>query len=178
MSSKIYRCNVVNLKLMTLLCGARDSSVIFLYAYLGRCQRICEDDAERGNDALCDGTDKEQDLCRGEGIAENGNDPISHEARERRACHHTEEGGEVGDDGVEGEVIGSVLVGQVDVRQGGHDRTRRNAEDVLGESHHDVEPYGIRRDEGICVISGSVNEKHDCKGAEPIMPGNEPLPHI
>ena len=154
-----------------------DSTVIFLYADLGRCQRICEDDAERGNDALCEGADKEKNLCRGEGIAENGNDPISHKARERRACHHTEEGGEVGDDGVEGEVIGSVLIGQIDVGKRGHDRTRRNAEDVLGESHHDVEPYGICRDEGICVISSGVDEKHDRKGAEPIVLGNELLPH-
>ena len=148
-----------------------------LYADLGRCQRICEDHAERGNDALCEGAGKEQDLRGGEGISENGNDLLTHHARERRACHHTEEGGEVGDDGVEREVIGSVLVGQIDVRQRGHDRARRNAENVLGESHHDVEPYGVRRDEGIRVIGRSMDQKHDRKGTEPIMLGDELLPH-
>ena len=123
-------------------------------------------------------TDEKQDLRRGEGITENGENVFSHKTRERRTCHHAEERGEVGNDGVEGEVIGSVLVGQIDIGQRCHDRSRGNAEDVLGKADGDVEPDGIRRDEGIRVIGGGVDEKHDGERAEPIMPRDQLLPHI
>lgn len=121
-------------------------------ANFGRCQRLCEYEAEQSDYALCERTGKEQDLRRGEGVTENGDDTLTHNACECRTYHHAEEGRKVGDDGVEGEVVGSVLVGQIDVRKRGHDRTRGDAENVLGESHHDVEPYGIRCNEGVRVI--------------------------
>ena len=78
---------------------------------------------------------------------------------------------------MEGEVVGSVLVGQIDVGQRGHDRARGNAEDVLGETDNDIEPNCVRCDEGVRVIGRRVYEKHDGKRAEPIAFGDEPLPH-
>ena len=122
--------------------------------------------------------DEKQDLRGGEGITENGENVFSHQTSKRRACHHAEEGCKVGDDGVEGEVIGPILVGQIDIGQRCHDRSRGNAENVLGEADGDVEPDGIRRDERIRVIGGGVDEKHDGERAEPIMPRDQLLPHI
>ena len=121
---------------------------------------------------------KEQDLRGGEGITENHEKTVAHKAREDRAEHHAEESGEVGNDRVEGKIIRSVLVGQIDIRQGGHDGTRRNAQHVLRKTDGDIKPDGVRRYEGIRVIGCRVDQKHDGKRAEPIMTGDQLFPHI
>ena len=126
---------------------------------------------------MCKGASEEKDLRRGEGVSENGKNLLAHQAREYRSRHHAEKCGEVGDDRVEGKIVRSVLVGKIDVRQGGHDRSRCDTEHVLGEAHDDVEPYCVSRDEGVGVIRSGVNNKDDRKGAEPIMSGDELLPH-
>ena len=148
-----------------------------MYANRGGCQTVCEDVAKQGNHALCKRAREEQDLRGGEWVSENGKDILSHHAREDRARHHTEKRGEVGDDRVEGEVIRSVLIGEIDVGQRGHDRSRRNAEHVLREAHDDVEPDGVSRYEGVCVIRSGMDDEYDRKGTEPIVPGDESLPH-
>ena len=117
-----------------------------------------------------EGAGKEQDLRGGEGISENGKDPLTHQPREERSDHHAEKRRKVGDDGVEGEIIGSVLVGKVDIGQRGHDRARGNAEDVLRESDHDIEPDGVRRYERIRVIRDCMDDQYDRERTEPIMP--------
>ena len=82
-----------------------------MYARFGRRKGCCEDDAEECDDTLCDGADEKQDLRAGEGVSEYGNDIVAHKARERRTEHHAEECGEISDDGVEGKIVRSVLIG-------------------------------------------------------------------
>ena len=79
---------------------------------------------------------------------------------------------------MERKVICSVFIGQIDVRQGRHDGARRHAEYVLGEADGDIEPDSVCRNEGIRVIGCRVENQHDGKRAEPIMSGNQLLPHI
>lgn len=153
-------------------------SSALLHACLGRCERIGEDDAEDRHDALCDGTDEKQDLRAGKGISENGNDAFAHKAREYRTEHHAEECRHIGNDGVEREIVRPILIGQIDIGERGHDRARGNAEDVLRKADDDVEPNGVRRYEGICVIRGGMDEQHDGKCTEPIMLRYQPFPHI
>ena len=157
-------------------CGSLSRS--FLYARFGRRKGCCEDDAEECDDTLCDGADEKQDLRAGEGVSEYGNDIVAHKACERRTEHHAEEGCHIGDDGVEREIIRSVLVRQVEIRERRHDRARGNAENVLRKTNDDVEPNGIRRDEGIRVIRSGVDEKHDGERAEPIMLRYQSFPHL
>ena len=147
-----------------LFCGT------FLHTGFGRCEGVCEDDAEKRNDALSNGADEKQDLRAGERISENGKDIFSHKARERCSEHHAEEGCHVGNDGVEREIIRSVFIGQIEIRQRGHDRARGNAEDVLRESDHDIEPDGVRRYERIRVIRDCMDDQYDRERTEPIMP--------
>ena len=122
--------------------------------------------------------DEQKDLRGGERKAENAENAFTHYACEDCAEHHTEEGCKVGDDGVERKIVRSVLVGQVDIGQGGRDGSRCNTENVLRKSYRDVKPYGVRRYERVSVISGGVKQKHDGKRAEPIMLGDQLFPHI
>ena len=150
----------------------------FLYACFGRCEGVGEKNAEDSDHALRDGTHEKQNLRAGEGVSENGKDVISHITREERAEHHTEEGCHIGNDGVEREVIRSVFVGKVDVRERGHDRTRCDAEDMLREADDDVQPDRIRCYERIRVIRQGVNDQDNGERAEPIEFGDQPFPHI
>ena len=95
-----------------------------------------------------------------------------------RAEHHAEKCGEVGNDGMERKIIRSVFVGQIDIRQGRHDGSRCDAEHVLGKPNGDIKPNGICRNERIGVIGCRVEDQNDGERAEPIMLGDQLLPHI
>ena len=122
--------------------------------------------------------DEKKNLRGGEGEAENAEDFLAHNACENRAEHHAEEGGEIGNDGMEGKIIRSVLVGQIDIWQRGRDGSRRYAEDMLKETDGNVEPDGVCRDEGVSVIGCRVEDQDDSERAEPIMSGDQLFPHI
>ena len=144
----------------------------------GRGQGFCREYADNGDHALERCADEKKNLRGGEWKAENAEDFLAHDACENRAEHHAEEGGEVGDDGVEGKVIRSVLIGQIDIGQRGRDGSRRNAEDMLEEADGNVEPDSVCRDEGVSVIGCRVENQNNGKRAEPIMSGDQLFPHI
>ena len=122
--------------------------------------------------------DEEKNLRGGERKAENAENALAHDTCEDRAEHHAEKGCEVGDDGVERKIIRSILIGQIDIGQGGGDGSRCNTENVLRKSYRDIKPNGVCRHEGVSIISGGVEQKHDGKRAEPIMSGDQFFPHI
>ena len=123
-------------------------------------------------------TEKEQDLRGGKGVSENAENALAHKAREKRAEHHAEKCGKIGNDRMEGKIIRAILIGQIDVGERGHDGARCNAENVLRKTDGDVKPDGVCRYEGISVIGGGVKNQHDGKRAEPIMSGDQLFPHI
>ena len=144
----------------------------------GRGQCFGAEHTDEGDHTLQRCADEQKDLCGGERITENADDGFSHDFRENRTEHHAEKCGEIGDDGMERKIIRSVFVGQIDIRQGRHDRSRCDAEHVLGEADGNIKPDGVCGDERIGVIGCRVEKQNDGERAEPIMLGNQLLPHI
>ncbi len=122
--------------------------------------------------------DEQKNLCGREGITENTENGIAHESCEERAEHHAEKCGKIGNDCMEGEIICSVFLGQIDIRKRCHNGSRSNAEDMLRKTDGDIKPNGVCRYKGIGIIGCCVQKQYDGKGAEPIMPGNQFFPHV
>ena len=77
----------------------------------GRCQSLCGKYADDGDHALEGRADEKKDLRGGERKVENAENFFAHDACEYRTEHHAEECGEIGNDGVEGKIVRSVLIG-------------------------------------------------------------------
>ena len=77
----------------------------------GRGQSFSREHADDGDQALERRADEQKDLRGGERKVENAENFFAHDACEYRTEHHAEECGEIGDDGVEGKIVRSVLIG-------------------------------------------------------------------
>ena len=144
----------------------------------GRGQCFGAEYADEGDHTLQRCADEQKDLRGGKRITENADDGFSHDFREDRAEHHAEKCGEVGNDGMERKIIRSVFVGQIDIRQGRHDGSRCDAEYVLRKAYGNIKPNGICRNERIGVIGCRMEDQNDGERAEPIMLGDQLLPHV
>ena len=112
---------------------------------LGRGELFAASESEESHEDLTRCTCEKKDLCAGEAEPENVQYLIAHKACEGGTDHHAEECGKVCKDRMEREIIGSVLIGEIDVWERCHDGIHYNAHDVLSKANDDVQPNGIRR---------------------------------
>ncbi len=105
---------------------------------LGRCEFFVASESEKTHEDLTCCTREKKDLCAGEAESENVQYMIAHETCEGCADHHAEECGKICENRMERKVIGSVFIGQVDIRQRCHDGIDHNAHDMLGEANDDI----------------------------------------
>ena len=144
---------------------------------LGRCELFVAGKREKTHEDLTRCTREKKDLCAGEAESENIQRVIAHKTCKGCAEHHAEECGKVCEDRMEREIVGSVLVGEIDVWERCHDGIHHNAHDMLSEADDDVQPNGIRRYERIRKIGRRLQKEHKTECAEPIMLGDELFPH-
>lgn len=144
---------------------------------LGRCKLFVAVKCEKTHEDLTCCTREKENLRAGEAEPENIQRVITHKACKGCADHHAEECGKVGKDRMERKIVGSVLVGEIDIWERCHDGIDDNTHDMLSEADDDIQPNGIRRYERICKIGRCLQKEHKTECAEPIMLGDELFPH-